>query len=119
MNNLRGEKFVCLKFQRFQFIMEGMVGQNRSHHSFQEAESIRKGPGEDLVPKDTLRDLFHPTRSHLPESHHFPIVYSKFEPINGLNHSVGLSPSDHRWELRHTQRCALISSSAFLQANQD
>jgi hypothetical protein len=36
-----------------------------------------------------IHPLFPPTRTHLPQFHHLPTVYSKFESINGLNHSLG------------------------------
>jgi hypothetical protein len=39
-------------------------------------------------------DLFPPVRSYFPQLLHLSIVYSDFESINGLKHSLGQNPYD-------------------------
>jgi hypothetical protein len=41
-----------------------------------------------------LSDLLPPTRPPLPQIHHLPTVYSKFESKNGLKYSFGHNPQD-------------------------
>jgi hypothetical protein len=59
-----------------------------------EWNSNRKCPGKDIAPEDTPQDhvphdLLPLSRPHLPQFHHFTIIYSNFELINELNPLLG------------------------------
>jgi hypothetical protein len=50
-----------------------------------ERKSNRKGPEKYIVPRKAPSlpsDLLPPTRLHLPQVHHLPIVNSNYDPIN-------------------------------------
>jgi hypothetical protein len=67
---------------------QGLAEHHSSHESVAEKKRAR------VTPKDTHQSPTSYNWLHLPQFYHLLMVCSKFESINGLNHSLGQSCHD-------------------------
>jgi hypothetical protein len=109
----------CLAQELGQNIMvTGAGGKEVLHFMMYRKQSSKKGPRKDIFPRYIFPSgLLPPTRPCLPQFYHFLIVYSNFESIIGLHHSLGQRPHDVIFSGSshiRTQQCALPVCWAFL-----